>query len=1034
MALPTQDVVVDCLRHVHTHPDAAVRQQAEGVLVGCQGVKGFAPLLVGVLLEETCELPQRQAAGLMLKKVLKENWEEQVDEADKAAVRRELPKALFLTQPKLTTAAGVALGVIAGCEYPEQWPSLIHDLVGVLGQAPPTPCVAAVVKCLRFIAEDLQSDVLAEFAAAAFPCLCGVLQTADLPEAVRRNAIAALDFTVTVATESCMTSDALPQSLKEGIPRAAEACVACIPQYDRPSLSVATLSFFNIVVACFPKALDAYLTPLAARLWDSLKTLAGMMHQKYAVFAEAAHADPVESGYTSDGDVINLERLILAHLQLVVNFLKKPTPRAAFFAALAGGRGDAEQLQVLKGFVVALLPVCSVTEESEEAFREAPSVYFQEEEEFEEGYLHSLRDTTCHVLELLIEGYKNVGLGAILDACRTVLTPFAAAPASLTPATWRPAEAALLALVSTVTCAASSSKRRRAVGVSAQQVLGVIAALLSAPNLPAACPFLTSRCLFGAFAVISKLNPDGAEVPPALLTTVVQCLHYDEAVHDVRGGSPVHHIPRLAALRAFFFVMKKLGRAEDATPPAVVAITKVLAKAAAANARAADNALQGDLLCGYLDDLGIVLSHHKTCPVGDLPRAAVELWCKFNENPFVIESVTDLFAALAQNGTSDASMREVVPYLARQVLGRPEAFPEGMIGSAVLILSHIVKTARPDLLRLAVTEAFPQLAALSEGYHATTSIAMCLRTIVTRCGGVALRDLALGNGRTALQVTFDILQHTLRNPDPMAEHGLGQTGKLCLRLFGGAGAELGTAGIAGLVTALVERLVVAQSATIVQELLFPLAALAVKSPEDLAALLAAGTPSPLVKVLQLWCDRVPDFFGPPQELQLLLSGLVALAVTAPVAQAEAAGGTLTAAPAASGKKAPAAAPVALSVAVFIAVSKLYLKACVNKRGDDDGDLRHMLLDDDDEDDDDEDGGGFGSDGEGDEDDDDMYSSESGGDYAVGTDVVYDLCGDAARVAAGAKAFLQGRMQQAGAAALPYFTTKEKAALQKDLMG
>eukprot|EP01064_Diplonema_japonicum_P014772 TRINITY_DN22483_c0_g1_i1.p1 TRINITY_DN22483_c0_g1~~TRINITY_DN22483_c0_g1_i1.p1 ORF type:complete len:996 (+),score=215.53 TRINITY_DN22483_c0_g1_i1:66-2990(+) len=968
----SEAVLLQSLADVTSSPDAAKRAAGEKVLVECLTVPGFGVELVKALLDESLPFATRQLAAVVLKKLVKERWDEGISEQEKTSIRTSLPAAFNLSNSKLTTMAGVVVGEIATHDYPEEWPTLLTDLVGVLGSCQAPPVVAATVKCLRLIAEDIPSDSAENFCETALPGLCQVIETTTVAPNVRRNALAAVDSLLQTATEVSLKAADMPVKLRSSIPPLCALCIPMISDRSQPLLASAALSFFNLLISCFPSVVESMLPTLISLTCNSLSQLVG--------------SESVEDGYTSDGDTFNKDTLISGHLELIRNFLKKKKSRQAMEKSLQLN-DDAKIKDLMK-----LLIRCSwLTEDEVEDYLADPGSYVQNEEQFEEGYSWTSREVCCGIFEELHELYKQKSVKNLLETCQALLT--------ITPTTdWREAEAGLVILS---TCFLNT-KRLEKCGFTSAQVFNVCNAILSTP-VAASSPLLSARVFWLMNKTIRSLKVDS--VPPQTLQFVVSCV----------SNEAMSHVAKTQASRSFITVHKKTVNGSAAAPAVVDAVRKMLASK--------DPALKGDTLNSYIEDLAIIIDvNKKVVDVSSLPRDAILLWHKYHTDPFTVEAVTDLFSILTSCPSSEPSMREVVPYLTNQ-LSNPDALPPGMVSSGVLILSHITKKASENLLHFVATTALPLLEFLTVKQHATSSIALCLRYLVTRVGGenlqkIAIQSVVKGTQETALVTSLNIIQHTL-SPEN-SEHSLSQSGKLILQVIGAASSQIGVDGLSGLLGMVVQRLTSATTSMIAQELLLPLCAMSIQNGASFSSFLrTSGPQNGLQIVLQIWVNWIPDFWGSKHELQLLLAGLTSLA--------QHVGDDFTLEFTESKKKGKTVALPA-TLGVFVAICKLLLSVVDQRDESKDifgfGDCstdeeEEEFIEEEDEDEEAEEEEGEGSD-----------YSDSEEEFVLSKETVLSLCGDS--VVDNVKSYLKSRMATLGQPALPYFTEKERQALQKHL--
>ena len=121
-------------------PDEATRVNAEQHLTQGGTMPGFGLALVRCALNRQVPPGTRQLAAVVLKKYVKEHWQEgegkffppQTGDDEKAAIRELLPNGLADPEAKIRTACGMAIATIATWDWPQQWPQLTAQLVGAI--------------------------------------------------------------------------------------------------------------------------------------------------------------------------------------------------------------------------------------------------------------------------------------------------------------------------------------------------------------------------------------------------------------------------------------------------------------------------------------------------------------------------------------------------------------------------------------------------------------------------------------------------------------------------------------------------------------------------------------------------------------------------------------------------------------------------------------------------------------------------------------------------------------------------------------
>ena len=85
-----------------------------------------------------------------------------VNDSEKASIRNELPKGLADPDSKTRTAVAMAVATIATTDVPQEWPSLIQDIVGAISSRANPLLVSGSLSCLSMFVEELDEEPLVQ--------------------------------------------------------------------------------------------------------------------------------------------------------------------------------------------------------------------------------------------------------------------------------------------------------------------------------------------------------------------------------------------------------------------------------------------------------------------------------------------------------------------------------------------------------------------------------------------------------------------------------------------------------------------------------------------------------------------------------------------------------------------------------------------------------------------------------------------------------------------------------------------------------
>ena len=95
--------LLQCLRNI-TGQDDAKRRQAEAFLESQRQVPGYGVTLCRFVIAPALPLELRQLAGIVLKKLIKDEWEGAMVAEEKTELKQMLPGGLLDPERKVTTA------------------------------------------------------------------------------------------------------------------------------------------------------------------------------------------------------------------------------------------------------------------------------------------------------------------------------------------------------------------------------------------------------------------------------------------------------------------------------------------------------------------------------------------------------------------------------------------------------------------------------------------------------------------------------------------------------------------------------------------------------------------------------------------------------------------------------------------------------------------------------------------------------------------------------------------------------------------
>ena len=164
---------------------AALRKEAELRLQSLYANDAFPISLVSIASHKSVPLQHRQAALLALKTLVSKLWSSSLEEYEGPgtltdAVKDQVRQAVLAIatadeeERKIIAAASYVVGKIASADFPEQWPSLLPTLLGLVPQAGPVQLYGVLVVLSNLVEDGFDEEQFSTSAAELVTCLYNV--------------------------------------------------------------------------------------------------------------------------------------------------------------------------------------------------------------------------------------------------------------------------------------------------------------------------------------------------------------------------------------------------------------------------------------------------------------------------------------------------------------------------------------------------------------------------------------------------------------------------------------------------------------------------------------------------------------------------------------------------------------------------------------------------------------------------------------------------------------------------------------------
>lgn len=822
---------------------------------------GFA--LASILVAQDADSSLRQSAGIVLRKYVQEHWSDSLPKFVgplpppdvKQRVRSLVFSGLSDTQRKIRTSSAFVLSFIAKADYPEDYPTLLSDLLSLLSSGNTSSIHGAMQVLSDFIRNELAEDQLLPVLRQLLPLLLTILA----PQAGSEQHSPLTRARAVAIFRQCMT--ALDMVRKEHPDAVAEAVSTVLPQWlstfhallstppsadvtdpsnwDAISIRIQIFRTLDVIQQSFtmtPEVTEGFCNIIVQNLNDLM-----VPFRTYYILggtnSDKGGLEPPTPVSADDPDInLSLMHLACPAMDFLGEVIRKSTKKT---------KVAADWTTANIGTVMTLaLYWAQIPVEDEDIWEEDANAFVRDESEGVEAYTG--RVASLDVVNDLLEHYPEQTMSWLWGATQNSVKTAQQLKVDGNPDWWRLLEACLCAINNEeiVEAVETSAERGTPCAFDGQALLTtVLPPILTEPGTP----FLQGR----AFVTASSY----ARLLPAPLMS--QYLNASlEALESSASGIPLK-VAALKAVRNFCSIPSDKPIAPLA-PRVVAALAPFM------------SSVTEDSLVLVLEALSTVTQvDDGSWLTPDIATKIVQMLLSTYErnvnDPISLSITTDIFTFLAAAeapGVYQAAVMATVP-----VLGPTIANNDGWVCcSALQILTAVFDGAKlgqlgdgviaalgPALFTALGKVADPE--AISEGCRLLT----CL---IRKDPAQFLAWTDPADGSTSLQRVGVFLQRLL-SPDVEEAAGLA-TGDLLVTLFRKAGDAVGPM-MGPLLEVVIKRLSVAKTATGSQSLIIPYAYLIQKDPTSVLDLLEKITlengQNGLQVLLSSWCENAETFIG-----------------------------------------------------------------------------------------------------------------------------------------------------------------------------
>eukprot|EP00667_Euglena_gracilis_P003828 EG_transcript_3840 len=783
-------------------------------------------------------------AGVLLKRLIKDEWEESMADEEKQHLKAKLPLGLVDAERKVTTMVGMTIGQISAFDYPDEWPTLVEDLLMMVqthaGSHP--AAVYGCVTCLEVVTEKAADDSLAKLTAILAPAMLQMLSSDVFPVNVKRRSMRTLYRIFELAAFVPARKNVVVKQLPALLPLLVQQ--AFLP-FTVPNafLMAEALPILAIVLQHWAKHAVDMTLDIALRLLQRLSSSCPeFLRREVAQNSQASW----EEGYTSDGDVVSEATLIAQDLEVLSVLLQCSKLQDRIAVALRPQAGC---------LIRCLLNYTKITNDMLSGWEEDINEFVTQDECAEEGYSRmdclfgstaSIRDLALICIEALCQIFDDEGMTLVFSGMQDLSTEALHLRDSGEGHSWKSREVALRVLA--LLCGTMGESLKKVVDFQALLDSIVSCELLD----PMTQPLLRARAIF-AIGSVFKL-----------------------------------HTPRPEFAQMVF--QQIVGTMSTATLPATVhvACCKVLptlrphvpAEVIAGHLRTIIHSLcrllgivQEETLTLVLATLTMLLRHHPETDLLSLPADVLQLWAKHKNDPLAAQSIVELYTAICKNrhpSTAPQLENCVLPALL-SLLANHHFFP-GLAEAAVEVVTEVIKYGQETTATTAIRLGLGPVAALllsSEDHTIAQNGCVCLRAMVWRAGThiCSCQVEVPGEGIcNALELVLRVLQTLFQRDYGETQLALNFVGGLLGQVLKDLGSHLSSNVINGLLQATLVKLsqVEGKNSYLTQSLIMVFARMILHQNTATVEFLQScyvEEKCGVTILLKLWLDQQLDFFG-----------------------------------------------------------------------------------------------------------------------------------------------------------------------------
>ncbi|KAK6352777.1 hypothetical protein TWF696_004779 [Orbilia brochopaga] len=828
-------------------PDEGPRRTAEGELFQLYSEDGFPIALINIAARTDLDFTSRQAAIVYLRTFIDECWSPPYDkyagppikDEVKQQVRSSLLQLLSDKERKIRSAAAFAVSRIASHDFPEEWPSLLQDLLNAIPTATDEQ-LHGLLKVLTDLVEDGFSEE--QFFAVAHQLvevLYHVATSEARPSTIRSLAVQTVRSCIELLE---MVKEDHPGPVEQFATKVVDVWMAFFAQVlEKPflqlsgtneeeyhglvTLKLQSYKTIGKIVSVFAGTMTKYMPSLFHATWSELNAA------KESYVKDFVEGDTDGRLSNVDGLPYTLDLLMLEEVDFLQTCLRSKSVKEEFLRAVNASTQPLEQM------VYACVLLAQITGEDEGLWELDYNVFVAEETAMTANF--TTRTAASDLVMRLWDWLKTPVLVALINF------------AAQSHASWKAAEASFYLLEQAIT---SESDNAIAVfgQLSAEMVTGLLSNLKK--SLTHENVFLRARGWLLGSTLTRVQSPALLEFLSELVPGCIQAASNDSS-----------DIVKISAIRAIETIAETVNN-ENIVHFQADIVRSIGAFIASQSPDEREEAQ--DVLCVLANTLKAVLRLQPKLALD--PAAHVfELLFMLGEsgasNVYLSNVIQEIVDDTAECLPDDfvPLCNQAVPLIIKVLDADSYDQENPFTNLAAELLSTILRNATGPLPSGLVATLLPRLAHCLLHSHETALLqsgAEALKCIVEN-DTPQLLQWHDGNGKSGLELVLLIIDRLLGPglPDQAAL----EIGGLAAEVVDKASQELGPY-LPVLLQGVAKRLATAAATNLIQSLIVVFARLVIKQPIDVVNFLATnpiGERSGLQVVLSAWLENSNVFSG-----------------------------------------------------------------------------------------------------------------------------------------------------------------------------